>query len=261
MKMNPNNKCGIISHRGVCRLSKYGARRGENTIGAFEAGIEKLEEFGFPPAIEFDVRLSKDNVPVVFHDDLVDRTTNGHGRAKDHLFSDLKKLDAGYGCTVSSLEEVLGHFKDKDVTFHIELKENNLAAIVGGIVSKKGLADRAILSAFDEDDHGSGEDPKTTSRWSDLYAVKNTVRIALIATDKKIATMGGAGAYIRAAKTAGAYAVNPRKTAITGELVAAAHEAGLLVNAWTVNGKTMYKRFSRYGVDNVFCDNPDFLIA
>jgi glycerophosphoryl diester phosphodiesterase len=123
------------------------------------------------------------------------------------------------------------------------------------------LADRAILSAFDEDDHGSGEDPKTTSRWSDLYAVKDMVRIALIATDKKIATMGGAAAYILAAKNAGVYAVNPRKTAITRDLVMAAHKAGLLVNAWTVNGKTMYKRFSGYGVDNVFCDNPDFLIG
>lgn len=259
--MNVNIKCGIISHRGLCRLNQNDPRLGENTIEAFEEGIKKLEGLGFPKSIEFDIRLAKDKVPVIIHDNLVDRTTSGRGEVKEYLFSDLQKLNAGYGRKIPSLSEVLDYFKNKGVLFHVELKENNLAVIIEQIVSEKNLMKRVIVSAFNDDDVGGpGEDPKSSSCWADLYTIKDKLPIALIATNKKISEMGGATAYIRMAKNVGACAVHPEQTAVNEELVMAAHAAGLKVNTWTVNDRAAYKMFAGYGVDNVFCDNPEFLI-
>ena len=253
-----NNQCGIISHRGVCRLSPHSSRVGENTIEAFEEGVTKLERLGFPKSIEFDVRLTKDRVPVIIHDVTMNRTTSGRGKIEDILFTDLQKLNAGYGRTVPSLSEVLEHFRDRDVSFHIELKEDGLAEIVGREVLSKGLSDKAVLSAFDADDTGFGEDPQASSRWEDLYAIRGTLPFALLATAKKIAKMGVAE-YIQAAKEAGGCAVHPDESAANETLVTAAHEAGLKVNVWTVNERAVYETLSARGVDAVFCDNPDFL--
>lgn len=252
------SRCGIISHRGVCRQSPRSARLGENTVEAFEEGIAKLETLGFPKSIEFDVRLTKDRVPVIIHDATLGRTTDGRGKIEDYLFADLQKFDAGYGRKVPSLSEVLEHFKGQDVSFHIELKEDGLAGVVGREVSAKGLADKAILSAFGGDDIGFGEDPEASSRWEDLYTVRGNIPFALLATGKKIAKMGVAG-FIQAAKDAGACAVHPEESAVDETLVTAAHEAGLAVNVWTVNDPAVYKKLSALGGDNVFCDNPDFL--
>ena len=62
---------GICAHRGAMETHP------ENTIAAFEEAIRLGAQM-----IEFDVRLTKDNIPVVIHDDTVDRTTDGSGPVK-----------------------------------------------------------------------------------------------------------------------------------------------------------------------------------
>ena len=46
--------------------------------------------------VEIDVKVSKDNIPLLIHDDTLDRTTNGSGLVCDHTFDEITKLDAGY---------------------------------------------------------------------------------------------------------------------------------------------------------------------
>ena len=69
----------------------------------------------------------------------------------------------------------------------------------------------------------------------------------------------GVSAYVAAARDAGAVAIHPEQTAATAELVSTAHGADLKVNVWTVNDHSAYEALAAAGVDNVFCDNPDFL--
>lgn len=47
-------------------------------------------------AIEFDLEFSRDDIAVIFHDDLLDRTTNGTGPIRSKYWNDLKDLDASY---------------------------------------------------------------------------------------------------------------------------------------------------------------------
>lgn len=68
-----------IAHRG------YSGKFDENTILAFKKAIEYNAN-----GIEADVQLSKDGIPVIIHDETLDRTTNGHGFVKDYTFDELR---------------------------------------------------------------------------------------------------------------------------------------------------------------------------
>jgi glycerophosphoryl diester phosphodiesterase len=77
-------KPSFLCHRGA------GIDRPENTLPAFQRAVELGAE-GF----EFDVRMSRDGQLFILHDQTLDRTTSGSGRASDLSFDELRQLDAG----------------------------------------------------------------------------------------------------------------------------------------------------------------------
>lgn len=111
--MNP-----IMAHRG------WSGKSPENTLVAIELAVNEPSI----SAIELDVQLSKDGIPVVIHDFTVNRTTNGNGFVKDLTLKKLKSLDAGSwfssnfeGEKIPTLEEVLQTVNGKK-NLNIELK-------------------------------------------------------------------------------------------------------------------------------------------
>ena len=139
----------LIGHRGVKNLKP------ENTIEsittAFDLGLE---------CVEIDVKVSKDNIPLLLHDDTLDRTTNGSGLVCDFTFDQINQLDAGYffynsktDIKVPNLSSVLDLIKRKQKYLNIELKpnknyeklnvENTLQAI------NKISYDKIYFSSFD----------------------------------------------------------------------------------------------------------------
>ncbi|MBO0687159.1 MAG: glycerophosphodiester phosphodiesterase [Candidatus Dormibacteraeota bacterium] len=93
----------LVAHRG----DAFGAP--ENTLVAFELAAATGAD-----AVELDVQLSKDGVPVVIHDRYLDRTTNGVGPVRSQAWAELRALDAGSWCDsrfrgerIPSLEEAL----------------------------------------------------------------------------------------------------------------------------------------------------------
>lgn len=74
----------IVAHRGGGKLAP------ENTLAAFDMGASLGLHM-----VEFDAKLSADNVVFLLHDDDVDRTSNGHGAAAAMPYADIAKLDAG----------------------------------------------------------------------------------------------------------------------------------------------------------------------
>lgn len=116
---NHKNRCEIIAHRGYRFLFP------ENTLVAFRKSIYLGAD-----GIEFDIQMSSDRVPVVIHDDTVDRTTNGHGPVTSLTFTELKKLDAGSkfslayrGEKIPTLKETLQTVKDNGKVY-MELKKS-----------------------------------------------------------------------------------------------------------------------------------------
>lgn len=121
----------VIGHRGAA------LRAPENTL----AGFRKAAELGCT-WVEFDVRLSLDDRPVVFHDDTLDRVTDGTGPVGATPLSDLLARDAGArfdsaykGEHIPSLEEGLALLRTLGLGFDLEMKaepgrEKALAEVV-----------------------------------------------------------------------------------------------------------------------------------
>src|SRR5699024_8180231 len=128
----------------------------ENTIAAFQKAIE----FG-ADCIELDVRLSKDNVPVISHDASINRTSNGKGYVHNFTVDELKSFDFGswfsddyIGESIPTLEEVLDLVKFHSIDLNIELKNGpiipkDLELNVLKLINHYKLENRTLFSSFD----------------------------------------------------------------------------------------------------------------
>ena len=110
----------LIGHRGVKDLCPENTL--ESILKAFDLGLS---------FVEIDVKISKDRVPILLHDDTLDRTTNGSGLAIDYDYENIKKLDAGKffykentNIFVPKLEDILNLCTNNNGNLNIELKPN-----------------------------------------------------------------------------------------------------------------------------------------
>lgn len=142
----------VIAHRGAS------AYYPENTMAAFKGAVEMDAEM-----IELDVMLSRDGVPVVFHDAKLDAHTNGKGMLNNFTLKELQELDAGSwfdakfaGEKIPALEEVLA-FASGKIALNIEIKTEAVTdAVKGGVeekclklVKKYGMGTHVLFSSFD----------------------------------------------------------------------------------------------------------------
>ena len=126
----------VIGHRGSAGEAP------ENTLASFARGLATGAAI-----LESDVHLTRDGVPVLLHDDVVDRTTDGRGPVAALSLAELRALDAGHrfsrdggrthpfrgrGLRVPTLAEALATFPD--ARFNLELKEG-LPGLVEGCVA------------------------------------------------------------------------------------------------------------------------------
>ena len=108
----------IIAHRG------YSAKAPENTLAALEAALAAGAD-----AVEFDIHTAACGTPVLFHDAMLSRTTNGVGPTRRRTLQQLKTLDAGKwfspdfaGERIPSLEEALRALKGRVPRIYAEVK-------------------------------------------------------------------------------------------------------------------------------------------
>ena len=132
----------IIAHRGAASDAP------ENTLLAFELAHQQGAD-----AVELDVKLSADGVPVVIHDATVDRTTDGNGTVADLDLVALKKLDAGEGQKIPTLDEVFESIGKKvfinvELTNYYNTRDDQLVDRVAEVVKKHNFSQRIFFSSF-----------------------------------------------------------------------------------------------------------------
>ncbi len=150
VKINKENSLPLnIAHRGASSLSP------ENTFAAFDTAL-----ISGAKGLEFDVQLSKDIIPVIIHDESLERTTNGTGPVKELTLKELKTLDAGSwfapnykGTSIPTLEEVFKKYQNRLTLFNIELKNHlteypGLEEAVLEQIDRYQLEKRVIISSF-----------------------------------------------------------------------------------------------------------------
>lgn len=234
-----------IGHRGACGYQP------ENTMLSFSTAVALGAD-----AIEFDVRRTKDNSLVVFHDPSVKRTTGDNRLVCDYSLSELQKLDAGKEERIPTLAKVCEVF-GKKVILNIELKESGIADQALTIIEKYDLVSSVVLSAFARDEN----DPGDSSNWTDLFWLKTKekrLRIALLARKEEWANNA-----LLAARTAGhfpVYGLNFSSRVVSPALVKTAREeTDCKLMVWTCNDLEEIQHFKKLGVDGIFSDYPDRL--
>ncbi len=228
----------VIGHRGAP------AEAPENTL----AGFRRALTLGVD-AVEVDVHLSADGEPVVIHDPVLSRTTDGYGLVGSLSLAALRHLDAGRwfgegfaGERIPTLLEALDVLRPVRVI--VELKN--------GPVRYPGIAERvaAVVRA-------SGHGTVTISSFDhpllrEVRAVAPSLETAVLYSARPVHPL-------RLAEDVGAGILHPFWHYLTPDAVAAAHEAGLRVETWLVDEPDDLARVVAMGVDGVITSHPERL--
>jgi glycerophosphoryl diester phosphodiesterase len=219
----------IMGHRGAAALEP------ENTL----LSIERAMEIGVD-AVEIDVRLSKDKEIVVIHDSTVDRTTNGKGPVSSYALKEMKKLDAGKGERIPTLDEVIDLIGNK-VRLVIELKEEGTERRVVELIKRNNLDDKVYVISFW---HSL---VKTVKKMDSR--IKTGVLLEGCPVDACIATQASANALVM------------KYTFVNRKFVEIAHKEGLEVFIWNIDDPQLLKPYADMRVDGIGSNDPRVLVG
>lgn len=221
----------MFAHRGGAKLGP------ENTIEAFDRGLSAGAD-----GLELDVRLAGDGEVVVVHDATIDRTTGGRGPVRAFSSDELAKW------RVPRLREVFERYASAALI--IELKENSdlLARTVVELVQAHGAIDRVALGSFYV---GPLRAARRLEPRVPTGAAKSEIRLALYASYVGIAPFWASYRSLQVPERARTRRIVSRR------FVRAAHEAGVVVQVWTVDEEGDIRRLLDWGVDAIISDRPD----
>jgi len=124
----------IIAHRGASSYAR------ENTIESFEKALVLGADM-----IEFDVRRTKDNVLIAYHDELI----QGHS-IKDLTYEGMSQLARNQGFDIHTVEEVLKWWRGK-IKLDVELKEEGYEKEIVELLSGYFEEDQFVITSFNDD--------------------------------------------------------------------------------------------------------------
>ena len=129
-----------INHRG------YSSEAPENTIKAFKKSAEKGFKY-----VECDVRFTSDGVPVLLHDETIDRTSNGSGAIASMTFEQARAFDFGQGEKIPSFVEFIALCKSLGLHAYVEIKSTDKTALSKVIyaVHANGMREYVTFLSFD----------------------------------------------------------------------------------------------------------------
>jgi len=213
------------------------------------------------------VHPTRDGEVVIFHDDELDRTTDGTGPIAQRTLAELRALDAGYrfspdgmsfpfrGCGIGipTLAELLEAFPS--LRLNLEIKERSPGLIERTLDLVSGREERTLLAAADD-------------------AIMADLRAAVARRGAKVAIGASAGdvlGFVRAALDDTPPPPGPMalqvppgfggRPLVTPRFIAHAHAYGLHVHVWTINDPEEIARLLALGVDGVMSDFPRRVVA
>lgn len=234
----------IVAHRGASRVAP------ENTLAA----IARAADLG-ARAVELDVALSADGLPVILHDETLDRTTDGHGSVARKPLAELKLLDAGAwfgkrfaGERLPTLAEAVALILERKLALNLEIKPTrgrDAATAESTIdVLKTSWPTEAPLVISSGSSQSLSVARDLAPHWP------RGLILDAVPPDwaEKLAAFGCVSLHCNA-------------QSVTPSLVEEVHAAGYRLFAWTVNRLPAARRLFRSGVDGIFTDDPAKMIA
>lgn len=233
----------VIGHRGAAGHAP------ENTL----AGFRRAAMFGIR-WVEFDVALTRDNEPVLLHDETVDRTTDGKGRLAAMTLGALQQLDAGSwksaefaGERVPTLTEAFDMLHELGLGANIEIKPTKgREAETGAVVAQQVAATwpaslpRPLLSSFKPEALAAARD--AAPQLARGYLTNRLTR-----------------GWQKEAGALGCVSMHLSQRTLSRETAAEVRQAGYRLLSYTVNEAARARLLFDWGVEAVFTDYPDRL--
>lgn len=226
----------VIGHRGAAGLAP------ENTFAGFDLALELGVD-----GIETDVQRTKDGKLVLFHDDRLDKTTNGTGVLQETSWEELQQLDAGVwfdakytGERIPLLVEALQRYGTRTY-FDLEVKHIGIEDEVLSMVEQLKLLDRVTFTSQD-----------FPTLWA-IREINHLARAGYITanvSEENLKRVVGAGIQVFC----------PRAEKVTRYVVDRCHSSGLFVRACGKRNTELMSNAISAGVDGMTFDFPDVLL-
>lgn len=232
----------IIAHRGAPLVAP------ENTMASLIAAKNLGASW-----VEFDVRLTKDQQLVIFHDDTLERTTNGSGLVAATELQTLRQLDAGSwfaekfkGEKIPTFKEYLDYASQFNLGVHIELKATPESAPLLATLVLDRLADyrshqlSAIISSSER-------------RCLETVAELDSNKLLGLISDEWTEN------WYEQLEELHCFSWHINHKQLNEERVRLIKEKNYRIFAYTVNDSDMAKQLLKIGVDALFSDDPQLL--
>jgi len=244
----------IIGHRGASAVAP------ENTFAAFALALRDGAD-----GLEFDVRLSRDGVPVVIHDTTLRRTANRRERVSSMTVAELENVDVGSWFNrrfrgrardeysrerLPSLEQLFAAVKGNSAWLYLELKSDGMAnpqlvTRVAELINSYKFRERVIIESF------------TLENLQIVKRLDRRIKTAALFEPRRepISLLRGSR-LIKRALAVGADQIAFHHSAASQRTVSAACEAGLVVVVWTVDTPSWIRRARRLGIKALITNRP-----
>lgn len=227
----------VIAHRGASALARH-----ENTLEAFQIAIDIKADMA-----EFDIRRTKDNQLIVFHDRELDGTL-----VSELTYSQMNELAAEENYRVPLLEEVLRLCKGK-IYLDVEIKEPGFEERVLDMLLKRfGYSyDAFSIKSFED---------KIPLRVKQL---DERVRTGLLLGKSKLTLAKRLSEYfpLKRLKDCRADFVSPEYRFLTWTFIRRMKCNGYDIYAWTINDAELMKKLEKKQIDAVITDYPDVAVG
>ncbi|GLW06946.1 glycerophosphoryl diester phosphodiesterase [Microtetraspora sp. NBRC 13810] len=229
-----------FAHRGGARENR------ENTVAAFTRAVDLGYTY-----LETDVNATADGVLLAFHDQTLDRVTDGHGRIAELPYRVVRRARVGGVDEIPLLEDLLGNWPQ--ARFNIDVKDTGAIEPLARAVRRTGAHERICLTSFSDERLARAR-----------AAVGGEVCSALgprgVATLRAAASTSGYGRLLTRLARAGVPCAQVPigfrgLRVVTRSLVRTAHALGMQVHVWTVNDPGTMERLLDLGVDGIMTDN------
>lgn len=242
--MRLDSSIRVIAHRG------FSSRAPENTLAAVRQAIAVGADM-----VEVDVTVTADGHVICLHDDTLDRTTDGSGRAAETTLAEIRRLDAGSwfspeyaGERVPTLAEVLDTVRNR-ILINVEIKPE---AVGHGVVPR--VAELIVAHGMTGDVMVSSFSPEALRR---MKTTEPAIVTACLFNDELHAGRDP----LEILQETGARGFNLSARQVTPDIVERCHRHGVPVAVYTVNRRRQMRRLVAMGVDAIFTDHPERLVA
>ena len=225
--INPFPRQLVLGHRGA-RLELL-----ENTLPSLARAVELGAD-----GVEVDVQIARDGVPIVLHDETLDRTTGVAGRVSRLAWPAIQRLT---GAVVPSFEQVAAWAAAAGAWLNVEIKAAGVEETVLRTIGEMNLAERTILSSF----HWASVKRATSlePRVHCFFLMKRWDR----PTERALGESGAGGVCLHV-------------DAATDEVLGLLDERGLPVIVWTVNHRARIAHLLEVGVAGIITDDPGLAV-